>query len=74
VQLAPESLHDFRFFLVDRSVVVKGRIAHCRIGDVEHDRVTYRAGIEFVEPSAHVREAVDAYIARLREARLNSPS
>ena len=29
-----DSLHDFRLTLGDRSIVVKGRVAHCRISDV----------------------------------------
>ena len=28
--LQPDSLHDFRLSLGDRSVVIKGRIVHCR--------------------------------------------
>ena len=30
-----DSLHDFRLTLGDRSIVVKGRVAHCSISDVE---------------------------------------
>jgi hypothetical protein len=29
------SLHEFRLSLGERSVVVKGRIAHCQIGDLQ---------------------------------------
>jgi len=32
-----DSLHEFRLTLGDRSVVVKGRVAHCSITDVEHE-------------------------------------
>ena len=45
-----DSLHDFRLTLGDRSVVVKGRIAHSRISDVDQDIITYRTGVEFIEP------------------------
>ena len=46
-----DSLHEFRLTLGDRSVVVKGRVVHCSISDVEQEIVLYRSGIRFVEPS-----------------------
>src|SRR6266478_6120750 len=45
-----ESLHDLRFTLGDRSIVVKGRVAHCRICGMDQERVTYRSGFEFTDP------------------------
>ena len=33
------SLHDFRLSLGERSVVVKGRVVHCRISDVDQELV-----------------------------------
>jgi hypothetical protein len=57
-----DSLHDFRLTLGDRSVVVKGRIVHCSITDVEQEQVIYRAGIEFVEPSERVTSAIGDFI------------
>src|SRR5687768_4803980 len=49
-----DSLHEFRLTLGDRSIVVKARVAHCTITDVDQELITYRSGIEFVEPSDHV--------------------
>src|SRR3977135_2276056 len=49
-----DSLHEFRLTLSDRSVIVKGRIAHCSISEVDQELVLYRSGIEFVEPSERV--------------------
>src|SRR5947207_3185913 len=46
-----DSLHELRLALGDRSIVVKGRVAHCRIREVDQQLVTYRSGIEFIEPS-----------------------
>jgi hypothetical protein len=57
-----DSLHEFRFSLGDRSVVVKARIAHCRIRDVEHEVVIYRSGIEFVELSERVYTVISDFI------------
>ena len=64
-----DSLHDIRLTLGNRSVVVKARIAHCRISDVEEERVVYRSGVEFVELSEHARIAISAFVDALQESR-----
>jgi hypothetical protein len=64
-----DSLHDFRLTLGERSVVVKGRVAHCRISDVDQDVVTYRAGVEFVEPAERVALAIGDFIDLLKRRR-----
>jgi hypothetical protein len=63
-----DSLHDFRLSLGDRSVVIKGRIAHCKIGDLDGEGVRYRSGIEFVEPSEHARAAIREFVEAQRAA------
>lgn len=65
------SLHDFRLMLGDRSVIVKGRVVHCSIADVEQEGVLYRSGIEFVEPSERVDAAISGFIADLVAQRGN---
>lgn len=62
-----DSLHEFRLTLGDRSIVVKGRVAHSRISEFDHDGVTYRTGIEFIEPSEPVATAISEFVAELRE-------
>ncbi len=64
-----DSLHDFRLSLGGQSVIVKGRIVHCRISDVEEERVVYRAGVEFVEPSERVRSAIETFLEALDRSR-----
>ena len=64
-----DSLHDFRLSLAERSVVVKGRIAHCQVGELRNDITVYRSGIEFVEPSDPVRFAIAEFVDTLRAAR-----
>ena len=61
-----DSLHDFRLSLGTRSVVVKGRIAHCSIGELTESSAIYRTGVEFVEPSGHARQAIAAFIDVLK--------
>jgi hypothetical protein len=63
------SLHDLRLTLGDRSVVVKGRITHCRITDVDQDIVMYRSGLEFIEPSEHVEEVIVEFLDSIRAGR-----
>ena len=61
-----DSLHDFRLSLGDRSIVVKGRIAHCHVGELTETAALYRTGVEFVEPSEHVAFAIAEFVEVLR--------
>ena len=64
-----DSLHDFRLTLGDRYVVVKGRVAHCSISDVEQEGVLYRSGIEFIEPSERVANVIAEFLDAIRSGR-----
>ena len=64
-----DSLHHFRLTLGDHSVVIKGRVVHCIITDVEQELVLYRAGIEFVEPSERVAVAIADFIDAVNNGR-----
>lgn len=65
VPLQIDSLHDFRLTLGDRSVVVKGRVVHSHISNVGSDRLTYRTGIEFVDVSEPVSDAIAGFVEAL---------
>jgi len=73
VPLHLDSLHDFRLSLDDRTVIVKGRIVHCQIGDVQEGSVRYRTGVEFVEPSEHAVAAILEFVDVQRIAREPTP-
>src|SRR6476659_2874075 len=60
-----DSLHDFRISLGERSIVVKGRIAHCHIGELKHGVVLYRSGVEFIENTGHAQAALDHFVEAL---------
>ncbi len=64
-----DSLHEFRLTLGDRSIVVKGRVAHCSISDVEQEGVIYRSGIEFIEPSERVFSVIADFIEAIKTGR-----
>ena len=68
-----DSLHDLRLSLGDRSVVVKGRVVHSRISDVDQDVVTYRTGMEFVEPPERVALAIAEFLDLTKATRASSP-
>jgi hypothetical protein len=68
-RLQLDSLHDFRLSLGERQVVVKGRIAHCYVGELRNDTTVYRSGIEFVEPSEPVHQAIAAFVDALAATR-----
>jgi hypothetical protein len=57
-----DSLHEFRLSLGTRSVIVKGRIVHCQIGELQEGTVLYRSGVEFVEPTEHATAAIHAFV------------
>ena len=61
-----DSLHDFRISLGERSVVVKGRIAHCHIGELKEGIVLYRTGVEFIETSDHAQAAIGHFVEALK--------
>lgn len=64
-----DSLHDIRLELGNDSVVVKGRVVHCSIADMDREFVTYRAGLEFIQPSSGVREVISTFIGALKSGR-----
>ena len=64
-----DSLHDFRLTLGDRSIVIKGRVAHCRISDVKQEGALYRSGIEFIEPSERVFAVIADFIEAIKTGR-----
>jgi hypothetical protein len=64
-----DSLHDFRLTLSDRSVIIKGRVTHCSISDVDQEVVLYRSGIEFIEPPEHVATVIADFIDAVTNGR-----
>ena len=64
-----DSLHDFRLSLGERSIVVKGRIAHCHIGELKEGIILYRTGVEFIEVSGHVQSAITHFVEALKLVR-----
>src|SRR5919201_3676004 len=65
--LALNSLHELRLTLGHKSVVLKGRVAHSRISDVDQELVTYRSGIEFVEPSERISAVIKEFIDAVKQ-------
>ena len=68
--LVIDSLHELRLTLAQRTIVVKGRVVHSHISDIDPDAVAYHSGIEFVEAPEHVQNAISAYLDAIRAARL----
>ena len=62
ISLHNDSLHDFRLTLDGRSVVVKGRVVYCKIGDLREGGVLYRCGVEFVELPQHVQTVIAEFV------------
>ncbi len=69
-----DSLHDIRLSLGLHTLVVKGRITHCQIADVDQESVRYRSGIECTEIPDHVRTAMVEFVEAVKNERRGSPS
>jgi hypothetical protein len=63
------SLHDVRLMLGTRPVVLKGRVVHSRITDVDQDIVTYKTGLEFLEVPDRIATAIDEYLETVKADR-----
>ena len=68
-RLQLDSLHELRLTLGDRSIVVKGRVVHCSISDVDQELITYRSGIEFIELSDRVYSVITGFIEAIKDGR-----
>jgi len=64
-----DSIHDFRLTLADRSVIVKGRVIHCSISDVDQELILYRSGVEFVELSERVQSVIEGFVEAINSGR-----
>lgn len=64
-----DSLHELRLTLGDRSVIVKARVAHCSISDVDQELVTYRSGVEFIEPAERIYSVISDFINSIKDSR-----
>jgi hypothetical protein len=64
-----DSLYECRLTLGDRSVVLKGRAVHCTISHAEQELIVYRSGLEFVDASERVDDAVAAFVQAITDGR-----
>ena len=63
------SLHEFRLALGSQSVIVKGRVAHCHIHEIESEAVMYRSGIEFIDMPDWVASALAQFLDAVKTGR-----
>lgn len=64
-----ESLHDVRLALGDAALVVKARVTHCSITDVDQEFVSYRSGLEFVNCPARVLAVIERFVQAVNDSR-----
>jgi hypothetical protein len=65
-----DSLHEVRLTLGAASVIVKARVVHCTISEMDREGVIYRSGVEFTELPSRVQQAVLQFIDAVRSGRL----
>src|SRR5262249_38821287 len=44
-----DSIHELRLAFGNQPIIVKGRVTHCSVVDVEQESIVYRTGFEFVD-------------------------
>ncbi len=64
-----DSLHELRLTLGSTAVVVKGRVVHSRLSEVDQDDMSYLSGVEFVELPDHVADAIRFFIDEVQAGR-----
>jgi hypothetical protein len=64
-----ESIHQFRLALGERTIVVKGRVVHSHVSDVDQNGVLYRSGIEFIDLAEPVASAIAEFVEAVKQAR-----
>jgi hypothetical protein len=64
-----DSIHELRLVLGEQPVVVKGRVTHCSIVDVEQEFVRYRTGLEFVDLPTRLAEVIAAFVDSMTDRR-----
>ena len=52
-----------------KPVVVKARVIHSRISDVDQDVVTYYSGLEFVELPDRIRSVIAEFLEAIKTER-----
>jgi hypothetical protein len=62
-------LHELRLTLGTTPVVVKARVVHSHITEVDQDTLLYRSGVEFVETPHHVHVALEKFVEAIRAER-----
>ena len=67
-----DSLHDLRLKLGDTSIVLKARVAHSHISDVDQIKVIYRTGLEFVAPSPAALAVIVEFLDTLKASRMRT--
>jgi PilZ domain len=67
-----DALHEFRLTIGEQSVVLRGRVVHSHISEVDQDVVTYVTGVEFIELSPHATTVINEFLELLRLARFKN--
>jgi hypothetical protein len=64
-----DSIHELRLAFGKQPIVVKGRVTHCSVVDVEQESVRYRTGFEFVDLPGRLAEVIAGYVETAKDSR-----
>src|SRR5437867_404275 len=68
-RLQLQSRHGLKLMLGDKSIILKGRVVHCSISDVDQELVLYRSGLEFVEPNDRIKSVIAEFVDAIKSGR-----
>ncbi len=61
-----DSVHELRLAFGNQPVIVKGRVTHCSVVDVDQGSVVYRTGLEFVDLPDRLAEVIGAFVETMK--------
>jgi len=61
-----DSVHELRLAFGNHPIIVKGRVTHCSVVDVERESILYRTGFEFCDLPDRSAEVITSFVEAMK--------
>lgn len=61
-----DSVHELRLAFGSHPIIVKGRVTHCSVVDVEQESLLYRTGFEFCDLPDRSAEVITSFVEAMK--------
>jgi PilZ domain-containing protein len=61
-----DSVHELRLAFGNQPIIVKGRVTHCSVVDMDQDSIRYRTGLEFVDLPDRLSEVIASFVETMK--------